>query len=123
MSSVGAHHSATPFYDDTKTVEIEGVVSKWSFVNPHPFLYVDVADAQGGSQEWIIEFAGPVRLKKIGWSAETFKPGERITAIGHPPKVEGAYGMFSPRIIREDGTVLQQAGEEGGAGGAPLNLR
>ena len=114
--SASAHHSAAPFYDDTKTVEIRGVVTKWSFVNPHPFLYVDVTDEQGETHEWIIEFAGPVRMQKIGWSTETFTPGEIITAVGHPPRAEGTYGMFSPEIAREDGTVIPVVGEIGGAG-------
>ena len=104
--SAGAHHSTAPFYDQTRTVEIRGVVTKWTFVNPHPFLYVDVTDEQGETQEWVIEFSGPVRLQKMGWSAEFFKPGEIITATGHPPKAEGTYGMFYPEIVREDGTVI-----------------
>lgn len=104
--SAGAHHSTAPFYDQDTTVEIHGVVTKWTFVNPHPFLYVDVTDEQGGIQQWIIEFAGPVRLQKMGWSAEFFAPGETITATGHPPRATGVYGMFSPEIVREDGTVI-----------------
>lgn len=111
-----AHHSAAPFYDSSRTVTIRGIVTRWSFVNPHPFLYVDVEADNGDTQEWIIEFAGPVRLQKIGWSPDTFAPGEIITATGNPPKAEGVYGMFSPEIIRADGTVMQQAGEIGGAG-------
>lgn len=117
-ASASAHHSATPFYDDTKTVDISGVVTRWVFVNPHPFLYVDVTDDQGETQEWIIEFAGPVRLQKMGWSVRTFMPGEIVSATGNPPKAEGTYGMFSPRIAREDGTVILQAGGQGGGRGA-----
>ena len=105
-ASAGAHHSTSPFYDQTRNVEIRGVVTKWTFVNPHPFLYVDVTDEQGETQEWVIEFSGPVRLQKMGWSVEFFKPGEIITATGHPPKAEGTYGMFYPEIVREDGTVI-----------------
>ena len=94
------HHSSTPFYDAEQTVEIQGIVTNWAFVNPHPFLYVEVAADDGKTQEWIIEFAGPVRLQKAGWSNETFQPGEMITAVGNPSKAEGTYGMFSPRITR-----------------------
>ena len=115
---VGAHHSATPFYDEDTTVDIRGVVTRFVFRNPHPFLYVDVTDEQGNTVEWVIEFAGPVRLQKVGWSVKTFVPGEVITATGHPPKAAGTYGMFSPRIAREDGTVIRQAGG-GGGGNAP----
>ena len=115
--TASAHHSATPFYDEEKTVDIRGVVTRFVFLNPHPFLYVDVTDEQGDTTEWIIEFGGPVRLQKVGWSARTFVPGEVITATGHPPKAAGTYGMFSPEIAREDGTPIILA--NGGGGGAP----
>jgi hypothetical protein len=118
-ASADAHHSAAPFYDETKTVEIRVVVTRWSFVNPHPFLYVDVQVEQGETQEWIIEFAGAVRMRKIGWSPETFTPGEIVSAVGHPPKAEGQYGMFSPKIMRKDGTVIPIDGTVGGAGVSP----
>ena len=114
---VGAHHASAPFYDGTKSVEANGVVTRFVFLNPHPFLYVDVTDEQGNTTEWIIEFGGPVRLQKVGWSARTFVPGEVITATGHPPKAAGTYGMFSPEIAREDGTPIILA--NGGGGGAP----
>ena len=39
-------------------------------------------------------------------SPEFFKPGEFITATGHPPKAGGTYGMSYPEIVREDGTVI-----------------
>jgi hypothetical protein len=41
-----AHHAEAPFYDVEKTVETRGVVTKWEFRNPHPFLY-SVARADG----------------------------------------------------------------------------
>jgi hypothetical protein len=115
--TASAHHSATPFYDEEKTVDIRGVVTRFVFMNPHPFLYVDVTDEQGNTTEWIIEFGGPVRLQKVGWTAKTFTPGEVITATGHPPRAAGTYGMFSPQIAREDGTAIVLA--NGGGGGAP----
>ena len=116
--SVGAHHSATPFYDPEKTVDIRGVVTKWVFRNPHPFLYVDVTDEKGDTVEWVIEFIGPVRLQKMGWSATTFVPGEVISASGNPPRAAGTYGMFSPSMARADGTVISGTGG-GGGGNAP----
>ncbi len=115
---VGAHHSAAPFYNPEVTVDIRGVVTKWVFRNPHPFLYVDVTDEQGEAVEWIIEVPGPVQMMKLGWSTKTFVPGEVISATGNPPKQAGTYSMFSPRIARVDGTVIPGSGGRGG-GNAP----
>src|SRR5262245_24164285 len=35
-----AHHSIAAVYDSSKPVTIEGVVSRFHFVNPHPYLIV-----------------------------------------------------------------------------------
>ena len=90
----------------------EGVTSSATVGDEEPPAPTDaeVAADDGKTQEWIIEFAGPVRLQKAGWSNETFQPGEMITAVGNPSKAEGTYGMFSPRITREDGSVIDGIG-------------
>jgi hypothetical protein len=110
----GAHHAEAPFYDIEKTVEIRGVVTRWEFRNPHPFLYVDVTDASGQKVEWTIEFVGPVRLVKMGWSAKTFTPGETVTVTGHPSRAAGTHGISSASVARADGTVIPGSGRGGG---------
>ena len=85
---------------------IRGVVTKWVFRNPHPFLYVEVADEKGAKHEWVLEFVGPVRLIKVGWSAKTFMPGETISATGHPSRETGTYGLSPLQVARADGTVI-----------------
>ncbi len=109
----GAHHSEAPFYDQDKTVDIRGVVTRWVFRNPHPFLYVDVTDEQGARVEWVLEFVGPVRLMKVGWSAKTFVPGETISASGHPSRAAGTYGMSPQMVARADGAVIPGSGRGG----------
>ena len=118
-----AHHSEAPFYDSDKTVDIRGVVTKWVFRNPHPFLYVEVPDEKGVKHEWVLEFVGPVRLIKVGWSAKTFVPGEVVSASGHPSRAPGTYGLSPLKVARADGTVIPGSGRgganapEGGRGG------
>ncbi len=110
-----AHHAEAPFYDMTKNVEIKGVVTKWQFRNPHPFLFVEVTDANGAKTEWTIEFVGPVRLAKIGWSSKTFTPGEMVTVSGHPSREPGTHGISSASVARADGTVIPGSGRGGNA--------
>jgi len=110
-----AHHAEAPFYDMSKTVDIKGVVTKWAFKNPHPFLYVEVADDKGAKTEWTIEFVGPVRLAKIGWSAKTFTPGEVVSVSGHPSRAEGTHGISSATVARADGKVIPGSGRGGNA--------
>jgi hypothetical protein len=112
-TSAAAHHAEAPFYDATKTVEIRGVVKSWVFRNPHPFLHVEVTDPQGVKNEWAIEFVGPVRLIKVGWSAKTFTPGEIISATGHPSRAPGTFGLSPLSVSRADGKVIPGSGRGG----------
>jgi len=104
------HHAEAPFYDMERTIEIRGVVTKWAFKNPHPFLYVDVSDDKGTKTEWTIEFVGPVRLAKIGWSSKTFTPGEIVTVNGHPSRAADTHGISSATVARADGKVIPGSG-------------
>jgi hypothetical protein len=44
-------------------------------------------------------------LKRRGYNADTFKPGDIIIVKGHPTVLEGAYGMLieGGNPTREDG--------------------
>ena len=110
---VGAHHSEAPFYDSDKIVEIRGVVTSWVFRNPHPFLHVEVTDEKGAKNDWALEFVGPVRLIKVGWSAKTFVPGELVSAKGHPSRAEGTFGLSPLSVSRADGKVIPGSGRGG----------
>ena len=113
VSPARAHHSEAPFYDLDKNIEIRGVVTNWQFKNPHPFLYVQVTDDKGAKTEWVVEFVGPVRLAKLGWSAKTFTPGETVTVSGHPSRAPGTHGISSASVARADGTVIPGSGRGG----------
>jgi len=110
---VGAHHSEAPFYDSDKTVDIRGVVTSWIFRNPHPFLHVEVTDDKGAKNDWVLEFVGPVRLIKVGWSAKTFVPGEIVSAKGHPSRAPGTFGLSPLSVSRADGKVIPGSGRGG----------
>jgi hypothetical protein len=112
--TIDAHHAEAPFYDGEKTVNIRGTVTRWVFRNPHPFLYVQVADDKGVKNEWVLEFVGPVRLIKQGWSAKTFSPGEIISATGHPSRAPGTFGLSPLSVSRADGSVIPGSGRSGG---------
>jgi len=101
-----AHHAQEPFYDQSRFVEISGVVTRFEFVNPHPHLFVKVTNEAGETVEWALQFRNRTNMIKRGWSTETVKSGDRLTATGHPSIAAGTYGMQVETIIRDDGTVL-----------------
>ena len=45
-AGLGAHHSIAGMYDSSQPVTLDGVVAEFAFVNPHPFIVVEVADGR-----------------------------------------------------------------------------
>ena len=67
-----AHHSQAAAFHMDRWVEIEGIVQRWLFRNPHPVLYLEVTGENGEPVTWQIEFAPATVLTKRGGTTETF---------------------------------------------------
>jgi hypothetical protein len=97
-----AHHSATMF-DTTKTVTLDGVVTKWELTNPHSWLHVEVKDKNGKSVVWGFEAEGPTTLVRAGIKPSDFKVGTRIKITGNPMKDGQPAAMWLEAIRESDG--------------------
>ena len=91
---VYAHHSFTAAYDNTKRVEVEGVVKEFIWRNPHSFLRIDVTDKSGKVETWSLEWGSSNQLSaaKYPVTRTSIKAGDRIIAGGEPrrdPAVKG----------------------------------
>src|SRR5947209_16621122 len=72
--AASAHHSPSN-YTNTYT-DIEGVVKEVHLVVPHSWVYVEVKDATGDPQIWIMEAIGRPALQRIGVTPDYLKAGE-----------------------------------------------
>jgi hypothetical protein len=97
-----AHHSATMF-DTTKTVTLDGVVTKWELTNPHSWLHVEVKDKNGKSVVWGFEAEGPTTLARSGIKPSDFKVGTRIKITGNPMKDGQPAAIWLEAIRESDG--------------------
>ena len=77
-----AHHSFAAQFDGDKPVVLRGVVTKVDWRNPHIWVYLDVADANGTVTKWECEGGAPNALTRQGWSREHLKLGEELTVEG-----------------------------------------
>jgi hypothetical protein len=89
-----AHHSFTAAYDNTKRVEVEGVVREFIWRNPHSFLRIDVTNKEGKVETWSLEWGSSSQLSaaKYPVTRTTIKAGDKIIAGGEPrrdPSVKG----------------------------------
>lgn len=91
---LSAHHSFTAAYDNTKRVEVEGVVKEFIWRNPHSFIRIDVTDKDGKVEVWSLEWGSSSQLSaaKYPVTRTSIKFGDRIIAAGEPrrdPSVKG----------------------------------
>ena len=104
-----AHHSLSSVYDSRKQVTITGTVREFQFVNPHPWIGIDVTDA-GNVRRWRLELDNRWELENVGMSADTFKPGDVVVATGSAGR-DGARGLYVRRLDRAaDGLLYEQVG-------------
>lgn len=109
---VQAHHSIAGVYDTSRQVRVEGVVTAFRFVNPHPFLIINVTDAAGKQQPWRLEVDNRWELVAIGVTAETWKPGDGIVVAGFPARTQ-PHGLYVRRLDRPaDGFWYEQVGSD-----------
>jgi hypothetical protein len=111
------HHSIAGVYDDRQRKTVEGVVKELQFVNPHPFVIVDVREGPEAPQSWRLEMDNRTELVHVGFTSETLKPGDRIVVIGMPARSQSR-SLYVRRLDRPaDGFWYEQVGASPRIGG------
>jgi hypothetical protein len=99
---LSAHHGNAA-YDATRSVIVKGTVTGYVWANPHVFVKLDGKDDSGNTVHWVVEGQNPVSMTQIGWTKDTFKPGDvvEIDAIpaknGNPVAFLGSASPTAPR--------------------------
>jgi len=105
-----AHHSISGAYITSKEITVEGIVREFHFVNPHPFLVVEVRNANGMVQTWRLEMDNRSELSEVGMKNSTFKSGDRIVASGNPAATQKE-SLYIRKLERaSDGFQYEQIG-------------
>jgi len=104
-----AHHSFAMFNQD-QTVNIEGTVTNFEWINPHVWLHISVVADDGSEQEWSFEAGSTGQLSQSFWTADSVAQGDKIEVQFHPLK-DGSNGGQLLEITKADGTNLCQGAE------------
>jgi hypothetical protein len=120
-----AHHGFGTFVLDVD-VELTGTVSKLEWVNPHAWVYLDVAQDDGTVAAYRCEMRSANTLRRSGWMPELFPIGEEVTITGSPDR-DDPYSCYVGTVIFDDGSSLDRYGQvsaptEIGQGERPLRL-
>src|SRR5262249_33128608 len=75
---LSAHHSFAAEFDEHQPVTLKGTLTRFDWVNPHGWLYVDVKEPGGKVGKWAIEAGAPSALLKRGLRKPDFPAGLQV---------------------------------------------
>lgn len=104
-SPVVAHHSRSHL-DFNKEVDIQGRVSSYDWANPHVYITVDVINEAGETEQWLLETNHTLSMSEKGWTRDSLKIGDLVSARGAPNRNPAKTHMFPAVVVRSDGTEL-----------------
>lgn len=96
-----AHHSHGN-YLRSEWVYLEGTVRQIHWMNPHSWIYLEVADEAGEAAIWALEGASVVTLRRNGWAADSIRTGDELSVRCHALK-DGSRGCLLGFIETEPG--------------------
>jgi len=109
-----AHHGAASF-DTTKKLTLKGSVVEWFWANPHCFLRFDVKDENGQTVQWVVETQSGPNIVPLGYTKQTFKPGDEVTVTLTPVRNGKPLGRLLS-VVLPDGKKLGTGGIVSGSG-------
>lgn len=107
-----AHHSRSNF-DLESVVEIEGVVTEFTWANPHAFAVVETTGGDRAAEEWTFELNSTPVLKRFGWSADTLEVGDRVVARGNPDRSPDRRFVYANVFVRNGEEIWAWGGPQG----------
>jgi uncharacterized protein DUF6152 len=109
-----AHHSVSGEFDLTKTATLKGVISRLDWINPHIYVYLDVAEENGATTTYMLETFPPPQMRRAGLTKELImgKPGEVVTISILPPRDGTKHIGYIERITYQDGHFNQLGSNE-----------
>ena len=95
-------------FDEAVRETISGVVTYWSFSNPHSFIDIDVTAADGSVNQHKIFLTSRVVLQRYGWRPDSLTAGDEIEVEGSPDRGK-PLEMYLQRIRFADGTEWRRS--------------
>lgn len=105
-----AHHSVAAF-DRANPATLGGTVEQFMWTNPHTWIYLQVPDGKGGTQEWKLEGGAVNMVVRQGWNTKTLVPGMKVKLLIAPRK-DGEIGGEWLRLLEINGQVFTSPGQQ-----------
>jgi hypothetical protein len=100
-----AHHAFAAEFDKDRPIKLEGKVIKMQWINPHPWIHIEVMGEDGKAAVWMIEASAPNNLLRRGFTRDSLPPGTVITVEGYQA-LDGAQRANGTALTFADGRHL-----------------
>jgi hypothetical protein len=109
-----AHHSFAAEFDINRPIQLEGVVTKMEFSNPHSWLHIEVTTNDGEKQQWAVEGGAPNALVRRGWNRNSVPAGTPVRVEGFQAR-DRSFRASGREITLPDGSSLFMGSTGAGA--------
>jgi hypothetical protein len=101
-----AHHAFGGEFDANRPVLLKGKLVKVEWVNPHSWLHVEVTNAKGEKEIWMVEGGSPNSLLRRGVTKDSLKVGTEVVIDGYQARDHTLLRANGRNITLTDGTKL-----------------
>ena len=104
-----AHHSRSNF-DTSTLLEFSGVITEYSWRNPHTFAKVAIEDENGDREDLLFELNSISVMTRQGWVRDTIGVGDQITVFANPDNNPNKNLYYSNYWLLPDGSTMVSGG-------------
>ena len=104
LTSAFAHHSFA-VYDHTRTLTLNGTVTRFQWTNPHGFIELDVTQSDGTVKHFSIELTSINMMQRVGWRSNMIKAGDKVQVV-MAPLLSGEPVGLGLEVVLADGKTM-----------------
>jgi len=113
-TAASAHHSRSAFLLDDQ-VRVEGVLTEYSWSNPHMYFTVVAPNDAGGVDEWTFEGSTVSAAQRVDWRKDALEIGENVVVAANPNSDPNNRFAYLISLTNDSGETFSTRSEGGAA--------